>query len=158
MNTARPRVVYDCNIYVQSLININGPGGRCVRKAQSGDVGLFVTAFVLNEIRESHRKIPAKYGVTSEQAEALAAGIATIATVIVQVPIVFAYRRDPDDAHYVNLAVAANADLIVSRDKDLLDLGNPSRPESIEFHSRFPSLRILEPVQFLRELDAAQKQ
>jgi putative PIN family toxin of toxin-antitoxin system len=129
-----------------------------VRKAQSGDVALFVTAFVLNEIRESHRKIPGKYGVTREQAEALAAGIATIATVIVQVPIVFTYQRDPDDAHYVNLAVAAQADLIVSRDKDLLDLANPARSESLEFHRRFPTLRILEPVQFLRELDAARKE
>jgi len=158
MSLARPPVVYDCNVYVQSLININGPGGRCVRKAQSGDVSLFVTPFVLNEIRESHRKIPAKYGVTSAQAETLAAGIATIATVVDQVPVVFTYQRDRDDAHYVNLAVAAQADLIVSRDKDLLDLVNPSRPESIEFHRRFPTLRILEPVQFLRELDAAQRQ
>lgn len=121
-------------------------------------MALFATAFVLNEIRESHRKIPAKYSVTREQAEALAAGIATFATVIDQVPIVFTYQRDPDDAHYVNPAVAAQADLIVSRDKDLLDLANPSRPESMEFHRRFPTLRILEPVQFLRELDAPQKQ
>jgi predicted nucleic acid-binding protein len=58
----------------------------------------------------------------------------------------------------VNLAVAAQANLIVSRDKDLLDLGNPARPESTEFHRRFPTLRILEPVQFLLELDAAEKQ
>jgi putative PIN family toxin of toxin-antitoxin system len=150
-----PRVVYDCNIYVQSLININGPAGRCVVKAQAGEVLLFVAAFVLDEIRESHQKIPAKYGVTREQAEALAAGIAAVATVVDSVPAVFTYERDPDDAHYVNLALAARADLIVSRDKDLLDLGHTMRPEAIEFRRLFPTLRILEPVQFLRELDAA---
>jgi predicted nucleic acid-binding protein len=60
MNQSAPRVVYDCNIFVQSLISINGPAGRCVRKAQSGEVSLFVTAFILHEIRESHRKIPAR--------------------------------------------------------------------------------------------------
>jgi putative PIN family toxin of toxin-antitoxin system len=157
MTPARPRVVYDCNIFVQSLININGPGGRCVRKAQSGEVSLFVTAFIISEIRESQRKIPAKYGVTREQTEALAAGIETIATVVDQVPVAFTYPRDPDDAHYVNLAVVAQASLIVSRDRDLLDLGDLTRQEAIEFHRLFPTLRILEPVQFLRELDAAQR-
>jgi putative PIN family toxin of toxin-antitoxin system len=134
------------------------PAGDASVRPNPATSPLFVTPFVLNEIRESHRKIPAKYGVTSAQAETLAAGIATIATVVDQVPVVFTYQRDPDDAHYVNLAVAAQADLIVSRDKDLLDPVNPSRPESIEFHRRFPTLRILEPVQFLRELDAAQRQ
>jgi putative PIN family toxin of toxin-antitoxin system len=152
-----PRVVYDCNIYVQSLININGPAGRCVGKAQSGDVSLFVSAFILNEIRESHRKIPGKYGVAGEQTEALAAGIASVATVVDQVPPVFTYKRDPDDAHYVNLAVSAQANLIVSRDRDLLDLADATRLEAIEFQRLFPTLRILEPVQFLRELDGDAK-
>jgi putative PIN family toxin of toxin-antitoxin system len=128
-----------------------------VGKAQSGDVALFVTEFILNEIRESHRKIPGKYGVTGEQTEALAAGIVTIATVVDQVPVVFTYKRDPDDAHYVNLAVAARANLIVSRDKDLLDLADATRLEAIEFHRQFPTLRILEPVQFLRELDSVSR-
>lgn len=156
MSPIPPRAVYDCNIYVQSLININGPAGRCVRKALSGEVSLFISDFVLNEIRESHRKIPAKYGVTKMQVEALAAGIASLATAIEQVPVIFNYERDATDAHYVNLALAAMANLIVSRDRDLLDLGDPARPESIEFRRRFPTLRILQPVQFLRELDAAQ--
>jgi uncharacterized protein len=74
-----------------------------------------------------------------------------------QAPVVFTYERDPDDAHYVNLALAANANLIVSRDRDLLDLADTTRPEAIEFRRQFPTLRILEPVQFLRELDAARR-
>ena len=44
------------------------------------------------------------------------------ATILEAFPELFAYARDPDDAHYVNLALAADAKLIVSRDKDLLDL------------------------------------
>ena len=131
MTPARPRVVYDCNIFVQSLININGPGGRCVRKAQSGEVSLFVTAFIISEIRESQRKIPAKYGVTREQTEALAAGIETIATVVDQVPVAFTYPRDPDDAHYVNLAVAAVLGVVDGHLVHALELGhgNVEEPE-----------------------------
>ena len=34
----------------------------------------------------------------------------------------FGYPRDPDDEPYLNLAIKAKADFIVTRDKDLLDL------------------------------------
>jgi predicted nucleic acid-binding protein len=66
--------------------------------------------------------------------------------------VVFAYTRDPDDAHYVNLALAAGADVIVSRDRDLLDLVAANRPESVEFRRRFPALQILTPEEVLRRL------
>jgi predicted nucleic acid-binding protein len=71
------------------------------------------------------------------------------------VPAVFTYDRDPDDAHYVDLAVAAQAKLIVSRDRDRLDLMDDRRQDSLAFKRRFPSLRILDPVQLIRELEAA---
>jgi predicted nucleic acid-binding protein len=35
------------------------------------------------------------------------------ATILEAFPELFAYARDPDDAHYVNLALAADAKLIV---------------------------------------------
>ena len=50
------------------------------------------------------------------------------------------------------LAVAADAKLIVSRDKDLLDLMDSAKPEAADFQARFPLLRILDPVLFLREI------
>jgi len=155
MSAASPRVVYDCNIFVQALINPRGPAARCVEKARAGEVLLFVTAFILDEIRESHLKIPRKYGVTAEQTEALADALAVLANLLDDVPPTFVYERDPDDAHYVNVALAADARLVVSRDRDLLDLMDMTRPDAAQFRSRFPALRILEPVQFLRELDAA---
>ena len=63
-------------------------------------------------------------------------------------------RSEPGDAHYINLALAADARLIVSRDKDLLDLMDPAKPEAAEFQGRYPLLRILNPVAFLREIGA----
>ena len=76
------------------------------------------------------------------------------ATLLEGFPEIFSYQRDPDDAHYINLALAADARLIVSRDKDLLDLMDATKPEAAEFQQRYPSLRILSPVGFLREIDA----
>jgi putative PIN family toxin of toxin-antitoxin system len=117
-----PRVVYDCNVFVQALINPAGPGGACVTKARDGEASLFVSQIILDEIRESHLKIPPKYGVTAIQTEALAKAVTLISTLVVNVPSVFSYARDPDDAHYVDLAAAAQAKLIVSRDRDLTEM------------------------------------
>jgi predicted nucleic acid-binding protein len=96
----------------------------------------------------------AEVGVTREQTELLASKLAAVATVLLHVPDVFMYERDPDDAHYVNAAITANARLIVSRDRDLLDLMDPARPEGQTFQTRFPALRIIDPVALLRELEA----
>ena len=153
MTETPPRVVYDCNIYVQALINVNGPAGRCVETARQGKVLLFVSAFVLAEIREIHQKLSAKYGVTAEQTEELACSVASFANIVSDVPELYQHPFDPDDSHYVNLAARTDSRLIVSRDRHLLNLMDNSRSESQEFQARFPSLRILDPVEFLRELD-----
>ena len=49
----------------------------------------------------------------------------------------------------------ADAKRIVSRDKDLLDLMDAMKPEAADFQGRFPLLRILDPVSFLREIGEA---
>ena len=157
MSDDRPKVVYDCNIFIQSIINLGGPAGRCIDKVRTRQVTLIVSAFVLAEIQESHRKIPAKYGVSEQQTAALAKAVTAVANLVDDIPATFAYPRDPDDAHYVNLALAAQANLIVSRDRDLLDLMDVTRGEAVNFRRQFPRLRILDPVQFLREIDAARR-
>ena len=140
---------------MQALINPAGPGGKCVTLAREGKAALFVTSFILDEIRESHLKIPAKYGVTQQQTEALAAAIASVATLVIDVPEVFTYRRDPDDAHYVDVALAINAKLIISRDRDLLDLMDETSADGTDFKRKFPDLQVLDPVQFLALIRAS---
>jgi putative PIN family toxin of toxin-antitoxin system len=156
MTITLPRVVYDCNVYIQAIISPNGPSGHCLQRFRNGEVQLFISAFLLIEIRESVLKISPRYRINIDHAEALIAGLALAATIVADVPPRWSYDRDPDDAHYVNLALATHARLIVSRDKDLLDLMKPDLPEAADFQHQFPTLRILDPVQFLRELDAAQ--
>jgi putative PIN family toxin of toxin-antitoxin system len=153
MNPSPSRVVYDCNIYVQALINPHGPAARCVEKARERKVLLFVSPFVLGEIREIHDKLPAKYGVAADQTDELARSVASFATFVSDVPEVYDLVRDPDDAHYVNLAIRTDSGLIVSRDRHLLELMDPKGPTGRDFQSRFPLLRIIDPVELLRGLD-----
>ncbi len=147
-----PRVVYDCNIYVQALINLNGPAARCVELAHTGDALLFVSPFVLAEIRDIHEKLPSKYGVTAKQTEDLASYVISFATLISNVPEIYLHPFDPDDSHYVNLAVHTGSALIVSRDRHLLDLMDNVRVEARAFRQQFPLLQIIDPVAFLHIL------
>lgn len=155
MTTSPPKVVYDCNIFVQTLINLNGPAARCVEMARNGQVVLFASGYVLAEVREIHLKTPPKYGITAEQTDELARAIASFAPLMTNVPEIYWHPYDPDDSHYVNLALRADARLIVSRDRHLLMLSDSTRREGQEFQARFPTLRILDPVEFLRELEQA---
>lgn len=155
--TASIRVVFDCNIYFQALISPSGPSGLCLSHALAGRVRLFCSEFVINEIQSTtrHPKLREKFATLTDAAiKALINDIERVGTFIDVFPEPFQYTRDPDDAHYVNLALAAQAKYVVSRDNDLLDLMNMARAEAREFRSRFPSLEIIEPPHLLRELDA----
>lgn len=66
----------------------------------------------------------------------------------------FDLPRDPDDEPYINLAIEAGARFLVTRDRDLLDLMNWETKEGRGFQSRFAQLKILNPVDFLRMLEA----
>ena len=149
------RVVFDCNVLLQGLAAPEGPAGHCVQLAIDGKVTLFISRSVLEELREvtSRPKVIAKLHLIAERVEEFFEAIQIAATLLEGFPETFIYSRDPDDAHYVNLAIAADAKLIVSRDKDLLDLMDASRPEANDFQMRYPSLRILDPVGFLRDWD-----
>ena len=153
MISSPPKAVYDCNIFVQALINLNGPAGRCFEKAKDGHALLIASPFILAEVREIHSKTPAKYGITTEQTDELARAITSIATIVTDVPSVYHHPYDPDDSHYIDLALKADALLIVSRDRHLLMLMDSVRKEALDFQTRFPTLQILDPIQFLHQLE-----
>lgn len=64
----------------------------------------------------------------------------------------FAYPRDPDDEPYLNLAIEVEADYLISRDHDLLDLMNWSQEAGREFRQRFRFLKIVTPEEFLHAM------
>jgi putative PIN family toxin of toxin-antitoxin system len=145
------RVVFDCNVFLQALAKPTGPAGRCVSLALEGKVALFISEQVLDEIRDvtTRPELISHFKLRLERVQTLINTLPSAAVLVKQVPIAWIYQRDPDDAHYVNLALAAKASLIVSRDNDLLDLMDHSRAESREFHQQFPFLRVMNPAAFI---------
>ena len=155
--SARSAVVYDCNTFLQALAAPEGPAGHCVQMAIDGVVRLFVSPVVIDELRTvaARPKVIARMRLVTERVEAFLDTIQLAATVLSGFDEPFAYDRDADDAHYINLALAAGASFIVTRDNDVLDLMDASRTESREFQARFPTLQIVNPVRFLRETEAS---
>lgn len=94
--------------------------------------------------------------LTQERAEELLEGLKERATFLESVPAEFSYDRDPKDEMYVNLALAAGAAYLVSRDNDLLDLMKET-DTGRDFRKRLPSVTILDPVAFLREVEKSGK-
>ena len=150
------KAAFDCNVFLQALGNPDGPAGRCVQLAITGRVKLHISVQVLDEIRDvtSRPKLIQKFKLRIERVNNLLDSLPQIAALVNFVPEMWKYDRDPDDAHYVNLALASGARLIVSRDKDLLDLMNGSDPQSRQLMTEHPAFRVLTPPQFLEIVDA----
>ena len=64
----------------------------------------------------------------------------------------FHYSRDPDDSKFVNLAIACGGMLVVSRDRDLLDLMSDTNAEGKQLRAAHPTFQVLTPPQFLKTL------
>jgi putative PIN family toxin of toxin-antitoxin system len=150
------RVVFDCNVYFQAFISEGGPAGRLLQAVHDGRLVLFLSQFVLDELKDvlARPHIVQRFKFTENRVEEFLGSLTELGVVEADVPHVFEYPRDPKDAHYVDLAIAARAKLIVSRDKDLLSLRDASTVEGRDFAARFPSLQILTPTDALQLIDA----
>ncbi len=131
-----PRVVFDCVIFAQALINPKGPAGHCVKAAESGDCMVHVSPFVLEEIRELPGKLPLRHRITPERVETLIKQVREYAVVVTDVPERYMHPTDPKDSAYVNLALATGSSLVVSRDRHLLSLMDPTPSYAVAKHKR----------------------
>jgi putative PIN family toxin of toxin-antitoxin system len=156
MNPSRPDVVFDCNVFLQAITRVNGPAAQALRLVEQNAVTLYLSKAILREFRrtltypEISRKTPQ---VTDAAIDTFLARLSFRGLLLRHVPHVFDYARDPDDEPYVDLAAAAKADYLVTRDKDLLSLITDHSIEAKQFRQRFPSLRVCNPVDFIAAID-----
>lgn len=156
-----PRVVFDCNVFVQAIANRNSPARRALRLFFDDAITLFVSRAILQEIRdvlnrpEIRRKLT---GINDRIVNALFTKLEAKAILITNVPEEYHYERDPDDEMYINLAIVTDATYLVSKDNDLLDLMTRSTDVARQFRTRFPFLRILKAEDFVREVKQKQSE
>ena len=148
----RPRVVFDCNVLLQASANETGPSGHALRLLEENRIEVFVSRAVLKELRTvmCYPSVREKFpGLDDQSINLFVQQLAFRATMLRRVRHVFDYPRAKQDEPYIDLAAAARAKYLVTRDKDLLALATDHSLIGKQFRQRFPQIRVLNPVTFL---------
>ena len=118
---------------------------------------LFVTPLMLAEIRRlpDHPKLQRFAAFTPERVERFIEELLDTSELLSNTPASFSYPRDPDDAHYVDVAIRTEAMLVVSNDRDLLDLMNDTNEAGRLLRKLHRDFLVLTPPQFLDRLKPA---
>lgn len=118
------RVVVDTNVVVSGLV-WGGAPRRVLELGERGVLSLFTSIALLDELRTvlNREKFAPNLERIRYTAAALALRYASLTTVIETSDIPLTVTADPDDDRVVACAVASDADLVVSGDHHLLELG-----------------------------------
>jgi len=152
-----PRVVFDCNVFVQGIANRRSAARAAMRLFFDGEISLFVSEAILREVRdvlgreELRRKLPA---IKDRLVNALLLKLEGRAILTTNVPEEYKYDRDPNDKKYLNLAIVSNASYLVSKDGDLFELLSTETDVARRFRTRYPFLQILSAGDFIAKMKA----
>ncbi|MEX2216879.1 MAG: putative toxin-antitoxin system toxin component, PIN family [Phycisphaeraceae bacterium] len=123
---------------------------------EAGLVQLFLSEEVVAEVKDviTRPSYVRQFPALCDPAAAVVfiARLRQMANLISPVPIPFALKRDPKDSKYINLAIAADAEFLVTRDLDLLDLTKAETPQAEELRALSPRLKIVEPGPFVQTI------
>jgi uncharacterized protein len=133
----RARVIIDTNVLVSGIFFAGLPG-RILQLWKNGEIQLVASSEIFHEYTEIIRRLGNKFPSIE---------IADIIDLLaVELELVRARKlkesicRDPDDDKFIACALTANVGVVVTGDKDLLDLKS------------YRTVRFLSPSQFIREV------
>jgi uncharacterized protein len=142
-----PKAVLDTTVLVSAFLNPN-PGGvsfEVLRFAKDGTYALWVSDDILDEVAQTlitHERIRRRYSYPDAAIVEFCKEVSRLATVVGDLPAI-EIVRDPNDDMILACAIAAGADYLVTRDKDLLALGTHE------------AVRVIKPEAFLQVLRSA---
>ena len=119
------RLVLDTNVVVAGLL-WNGPPRRLLQAAIGGEVNLFSSAVLLDELTHTlgYSKFAARIERFGTSIAALVAQYTALVSLVTPGSVARVVANDADDDHVIAVAVAARAELIITGDrKHLLPIG-----------------------------------
>lgn len=137
------RAVIDTNILVRALLNPDGSVGPVVDLLRDGHYLFLYSQATLNELIDvlSRPRMARRYGLTLDEVDALCALVIRRGE-SVKPSRTITVCRDPKDNKFLEVAVAGQADVIVTGDEDLRVL------------DPFEGISIVRPFEFLHLLKA----
>lgn len=137
------RLVLDTNVLVSAFL-WQGVPGRLIELATEQEIQLVTSRVLLDELADvlPRKKLAKKVAATGLTAAQIFLNYQRLAQRVTARKLSQAVSRDADDDHVLACAIAAQADLIVSGDEDLL---------SLKIHQNIP---IVTPAEALRRIEA----
>lgn len=135
------RVTVDSNIVLSAFLWGGNPR-RVLNAARSGAIHIYTSPHLIAELAEvlAREQFERRLVEVSSSVEKILDEYQGLATMVDAPEIEPVVLRDPDDDAVVACAIASDSDVIVSGDKDLLDLG------------AYSGIRILKAVELLTEV------
>ena len=141
-------------MFLQAAVSRKGPAFAALTLAEAGKIELLLSREILAEVNDVllRPQVAKKFPHLSPAVvQSFLTQLEDIGSWVEDVPQTFRLPRDPDDEPYINLAIVGGAQYLVTRDRDLLDLATERAPEAARLRLLAPGLRILDPVELLRE-------
>jgi putative PIN family toxin of toxin-antitoxin system len=130
------RVTLDTNVYVFAF-EFQGMGRRLLHMAVDGDIEVAVSAAI---IRETLRVLREKFGWDDYRLNDAKQQILGLARLVEPVQPLNVVKDDPDHNRIVECAVEAGSEYIVTKDKDLMRLGE------------YGGIKMIRPADFLKRV------
>jgi uncharacterized protein len=136
------RVVFDTNVYVSIFNWPESLLAEIWRDARKGRYELFLSLHIISEVARVLRE---DFGWEEHRLRTRIKRLVRVGKVVTYATLPDVIKEDPDDNHILACALAGNANLIVSRDLDLLRL------------KTYGTIGIMSPIDFLHTLEGFTK-
>jgi putative PIN family toxin of toxin-antitoxin system len=147
------RIVLDTNTLLRGLVGESSAAVKLLRAAESRVVVPLLSKAVLDEYRAvlSDSALTERFSsLNAEFVEVTLRRLRYVGDFVRASNVTFAYRRDPGDEKFIELAIALRASHIVSSDDDLLSLPEEASDAGRRFRQRLPGVEVLEAADFLK--------
>ncbi|NLS76220.1 MAG: putative toxin-antitoxin system toxin component, PIN family [Chloroflexi bacterium] len=133
------RVVLDANVLVSALISPRGATAQLLQVWEEGRLPLLISEAILRELDRvlHYPKLQERYRLPEGRIARFLQFLRTQGVLVEPIKRLSVIERDPTDDRYLECAVAGEAQIIVSGDKHLLELGT------------YQGIQILSPAGFL---------
>ena len=151
MPAERPILVLDTNTLVRGFIHESGASGRLLQACKARRIITLLSKPVIAEYREILNDTEL-VGTDPDVAAAvrdLLDALCFVGEYVSPVRARFELPRDPDDAIFIELAIAGRATHIVTHDRDLLSLPASRTEAGKRFRQRLPRTKVVTAASFL---------
>lgn len=114
-------IVFDANVYIASLKRGTYSEYWLRQASITPEIKVSVSEEILREVQE---KLESRFGLSRRQATDYIAQIREVSTVVTPREKLEVVERDPDDNKIIECAVEAGVQMVITMDRDLLDMKN----------------------------------